>query len=157
MLASRCIDDFHVGDRVVTRARTIDQSDISAFAGLTWDFYPLHTDEQFARTTRFGGRIAHGPLVYAVAVGLMPIDWFGDAIVAFMGVDRLRHLAPVYPGSTLHVEAEVISVDPRDGGGVVVVRYDVIDETASKVLTAEMRFLIRGADQASAPNSQEVQ
>jgi 3-hydroxybutyryl-CoA dehydratase len=155
VLAHRTVDDFHVGDRVVTRARTIELSDITAFAGLTWDFYPLHTDEEYARTTRFGGRIAHGPFVYSVAVGLMPIDWFGDAIVAFLGVDRLRHLAPVRPGTTLHVEAEVTSVEPRGSGGVVMVRYDVVDQAAEKVMTADMRFLMRSADQASA-DSQEA-
>ena len=51
----------------------------AAHAGLTWDFYPLHTDEEYARQTRFGTRIAHGPLVYTVSIGLMPIDFFDCA------------------------------------------------------------------------------
>ena len=56
----RAFEDFALGEIVVTDGRTIDVSDISAFAGLTGDFYPLHVDEEYARKTPFGGRIAHG-------------------------------------------------------------------------------------------------
>jgi 3-hydroxybutyryl-CoA dehydratase len=146
MLQSRSYRDFQIGDKVLTRSRTVDQSDISRFASLSWDNYPLHTDEVFASGTRFGTRIAHGPLVYAIAVGLMPIEWFGDAIVAFLGARELRHLAPVYPGDTLHVQAHVSSLEPGShGGGVVSVEYEVVNQTSTVVMTALMRFLMRAA------------
>jgi MaoC like domain len=61
----RFFEDFAVGDRVVTRGRTVDIGDIATFAGLTGDHYPLHTDQEFAKTTRFETRIAHGPLTFA--------------------------------------------------------------------------------------------
>lgn len=143
MLASRSFTDFQVGDRVLTRGRTVTEADLVNFAGLTWDFYPLHTDERYAAGTRFGRRIAHGPLVYAMAVGLMPIDFFGDGIVAFLGLSSLRHLAPVYPGDTLHVEAEVTERRPRSRGGVVVVHYRVVSHAEVTVMEADLEFLMR--------------
>ncbi len=149
MLASRCFDDFTIGDRVVTRGRTVTEADIVAFAGLTWDFYPLHTDDEYARRSRFGRRIAHGPLVYAFAVGLMPIDFFGDGIVAFLGVGGLEHLAPVFVGDTLHVVAEVTAVrhSSTSAGGVVTMRYSVMNHEDAQVMAADLRFLLRGVAQ----------
>ena len=151
MLANRCFDDFAVGVKVVTRGRTVTEADIVAFAGLTWDFYPLHTDEEHARTTRFGRRIAHGPLVYAFSVGLMPIDFFGDAIVAFLGLTELHHLAPVYPGDTLHVAAEVVSARPRHSaqGGVVGIHYSTRNQSGAEVMRADLRFLMRGSEKSA--------
>ena len=146
MLVSRSFDDFAPGQQIVTRGRTVEQADITAFAGLTWDFYPLHTDEEFARSSRFGTRIAHGPLVYAMAVGLMPIDFFGDAIVAFLGVSELRHLAPVYPGQTIHVQASVReTLRNSRGGGVVLIEYAVLNQDGVTVMSASLQFLMRPA------------
>lgn len=157
MLASRSFDDFAVGQTVVTRGRTVEQSDISSFAGLSWDFYPLHTDEVYARSTRFGRRIAHGPLVYAMAVGLMPIDFFGDAIVAFLGAQDLRHLAPVYPGETIRVEATVQETSQnRRGGGVVTVQYLVVNQDDTTVMSATLQFLMRPTGTLQSPDPEEA-
>jgi acyl dehydratase len=144
-LASRSISDFPVGLRVRTRNRTITESDVVAFAGLTWDFYPLHTDEEFARTTRFGRRIAHGPLVYSYSIGLMPIDFFGDAIVAFAGVERLHHRLPVYIGDTIHVDAEVIETRPTSAGtaNLVKIAYSTKNQRNEVVLDMTTLFMIR--------------
>jgi acyl dehydratase len=143
-LVSRSTADFRVGVRVRTRNRTITESDVVAFAGLTWDFYPLHTDEEFARTTRFGRRIAHGPLVYCYSIGLMPIDFFGDAIVAFAGVEGLRHRLPVYIGDTIHVDAEVIETRPTSGGttNLVKIAYSTKNQRDEVVLDMTTLFLM---------------
>lgn len=146
-LVSRSLSDFHPGHVVRTRARTVTESDIVAFAGLTWDFYPLHTDDEYARTTRFGKRIAHGPLVYSMSIGLMPIDFFGDAIIAFLGVDALRHVAPVFVGDTIEVEATVREARPssRGSSGVVVIDYHTRNQSGDSVLTMTALFLVRTA------------
>ena len=64
------LEDFFVGQSWVTPARTITDADLVNFAGLSGDFNPLHTYEEFARQTQFGGRIFHGPGVFSVAIGL---------------------------------------------------------------------------------------
>ena len=55
-------EEFTVGEVLVTGRRTIDGGDVSRFAGLTGDFNPLHVDAEFAKTTPFGERVAHGIL-----------------------------------------------------------------------------------------------
>lgn len=155
-MLSRSFDDFKVGQTVSTRARTVEQSDVNAFAGLTWDFYPLHTDELFAQSTRFGRRILQGPLVYAIAVGLMPIDFFGDAIVAFLGVKELRHIAPVYPGDTIQVRATVQETAAKEQGGIVTIEYLVLNQDQTTVMSASMQFLMRPAGELATPDRQGV-
>src|ERR1700734_1352210 len=100
-------EDFALGEAVVTRGRTIEPADLTAFAGLTGDHYPLHTDEEYAKRTRFGTRIAHGPLTFSIAVGLVAMSaFYGNAIVALVEIASLRALKPVLPGDTVHVRAE---------------------------------------------------
>lgn len=63
-------EDFEVGKTWFTPARTITETDIVMFAGLTGDYNPVHTDAEFAKTTPFGTRILHGPAGFAIATGL---------------------------------------------------------------------------------------
>jgi acyl dehydratase len=116
----KCFEDFSPGETLVSPGRTVEAADINLFAGLTGDFYPLHVDAVAASVSRFGGRIAHGPLTFSIAMGLVGLSNFlGDAIVALLEVDRLRALQPVKPGDTLRVHVEVIGCDettsPRTG------------------------------------------
>ena len=139
-------DDFVVGDQVVTAGRTVDISDITTFAGLTGDHYPLHTDEEFCRTTPFGGRIAHGPLTYSLSVGLVALSGFlGDAIVAFLECQGLRALAPVRPGDTIRVRAEVAEAIPgsKPHYGILHVDYTVLNQKDEEVMRFRMVLLAR--------------
>ncbi|MCA0206923.1 MAG: MaoC family dehydratase N-terminal domain-containing protein [Proteobacteria bacterium] len=134
----RFYEDFPVGARLTTRRRTVEMSDILAFATLTGDFYPLHIDAVSAGEGRFGSRIAHGPLTFALAVGLVGLsNWYGDAIVALKEITGLRATAPVLPGDTLHVEA---SVEETDGSrspkfGTISVRYTIVNQRDEQVMT----------------------
>ena len=139
-------EDFALGDVVVTRGRTVDAADISLFAGLTGDHYPLHTDEEYARTTRFGTRIAHGPLTFALAVGLVAISGFyGDAIVALQEVRGLRALKPVVAGDTLVVHAAVTDVSDAKGPkyGTLGVTYSVRNQRREDVMVFDQIMLAR--------------
>jgi acyl dehydratase len=142
----RRFEDFAVGDIFVTGGRTVEVADILAFAGLTGDHYPLHVDEEFARGTRFGGRIAHGPLTFGIAVGLMALSGvYGDAIVALLGCDGLRALAPVRPGDTIHVRAEVVRTDTGENPkyGTLVLDYHVLNQDGVEVMTFQWIMLGR--------------
>jgi 3-hydroxybutyryl-CoA dehydratase len=134
----RHFEDFAVGDVVLTRGRTIDTSDLIAFAGLTGDHYPLHTDEEYCKGTRFGTRIAHGPLTYAIAVGLVGMTgYYGNGIVALLEVQSLRALKPVIPGDTLTVRAETVACEPGESPrhGAVHVAYSVRNQREDEVMT----------------------
>src|SRR5258706_1870682 len=89
----KTFEDFALGDVVITRGRTVDIGDISLFSGLTGDHYPLHTDEEYSKSTRFGTRIAHGHLTFALAVGLVGmIGFFANAITALVDVTIMHAL-----------------------------------------------------------------
>ena len=137
----RYYDDFKVGDVEVTRARTITETDIVNFAAFSGDWYPLHTDIEYARQGPFGERIAHGMLVLSVATGLMPL--YEMAIVAFYGMDKVRFTAPTKIGDTIHVELEVIEKqDKGDLGGVIALQESVKNQRGEDVAVSVMRVLI---------------
>jgi len=142
----RHFEDFEVGDVVTSRGRTIDNSDISAFAGLTGDYYPLHIDEEFAKSTRFGTRLAHGPMTFAYAVGLVGMTgYYGNGVVAMQEVSSLKALAPVKAGDTLRVRCEVTAADSSksDKYGSFSVLYTVLNQDEDTVMTFTQTMLAR--------------
>jgi 3-hydroxybutyryl-CoA dehydratase len=130
-------EDFRVGACIVTRGRTIDVADITAFAGLTGNHYPLHTDSVFMARSRFGTRICHGSFTYSIAVGLVNLSGFyGDALYALPDVTSMKALRPVLPGDTVKVEASIISAQPRDSHvGILEVAYSVRNQRSEEVMT----------------------
>ena len=134
----KSFDDFLLGDVVVTRGRTVDIGDLTVFAGLTGDHYPLHIDEEFGKGTRFGTRIAHGPLTFAIAVGLVGMSGFyGDAIVALLEINNLRAIKPVIPGDTVKVHAEIVEMDAGSNPkyGTLRVLYSVRNQREEEVMS----------------------
>jgi 3-hydroxybutyryl-CoA dehydratase len=142
----KSFEDFAQGDVVITRGRTVDVGDLTMFAGLTGDHYPLHVDEEFGKQTRFETRIAHGPLTFAIAVGLVGMSGFyGNAIVALVEVQTLRALKPVKPGDTLRVHAEVVALAAGDNPkyGSIHVNYSVRNQREEEVMTFLQIMLAR--------------
>jgi 3-hydroxybutyryl-CoA dehydratase len=133
----KVFEDFEVGDVMTTRGRTVDIGDITAFAGLTGDHYQLHTDAQFMESNRFGQRIAHGPLTFSLAVGLVGLSGFyGNAIVALVEITGLKAMAPVFAGDTLHVVATVVEhVASGPKYGTLAVTYSVRNQSDVEVMT----------------------
>lgn len=149
----KTFDDFALGDVVITRGRTVDVGDLAVFSGLTGDHYPLHVDEEAAKATRFGTRIAHGPLTFAFAVGLVGMSGFyGNAITALVEIRSLRALKPVMPGDTLKVHAEVVELaagtNPKYG--TVHVNYSVRNQREEEVMVFLQIMLARRREQAGA-------
>jgi len=104
---SKYWEDFQKGERFDTQGLTLTETHLVNWASLTGDWFELHTNEEYAKKTSFGGRIAHGPLVFALALGLVTRrEYVGDAVMAFLGIDKLRAVAPVRIGDTIHTEVE---------------------------------------------------
>lgn len=142
----RTFEDFQLGDVILSRGRTVEVADFITFAGLTGDHYPLHIDEHFAGETRFGARIAHGPLTFSIAVGLMGMTgYYGDGIVALLEITRLRALAPVLAGDTLSVRCEVVGCDAGDNPkyGTLTVLYSVRNQRDEEVMQFTQVMLAR--------------
>ena len=134
-------EDFQVGEKLITRARTIIEADLMSFAALTGDWYPLHTDIEFARKSRYGERIAHGMLVLSYANGLIPFCEM--AIIAFYGMDKVRFTAPTKIGDTIHVELEVTEKQERDErSGLITFREWVKNQRDEGVATCFLKLLL---------------
>jgi 3-hydroxybutyryl-CoA dehydratase len=98
---------FRVGDRA-TFTKTIGEADILLFAAVSGDNYPLHADEEYAKTTRFGRRVAHGLLTASLlsATNGMLLQKPGGISLS----QTLRFLRPVYPGDTITACTEVVEI-----------------------------------------------
>ncbi len=112
-------EDLNRGDRWTSRARTITESDVVGFAGLTGDFDPLHVDHEFAKQTPFGKPIAHGLLGLSFLAGLAS-QCPAVRTLAFRSLRDWQFLAPIYIGDTVHAVTEVVdkSTSGRRSGRV---------------------------------------
>ena len=110
--------DFHVsvGDSV-SFSKTVGESDVYLFAGITGDLAPNHVDEAFMKKTRYGRRIAHGALLigFMSTASTMMVErgGFGDGeeTPVSLGYDRIRFLGPVFIGDTITVTYTIEEVD----------------------------------------------
>ena len=118
-------DEFDVGDVHVSKSRTLAEADIVAFAGVSGDFNPLHTDEEYARATPFRGRIAHGLLVQAVASGLANQTLVFDGTTAAVMEMLIRYRAPARAGDTIRIELEVCEKEAKPGAKRGWVRFSI--------------------------------
>ena len=115
-------DEISVGDVYVTGARTITNTDIVNFACLSGDFNDVHTNWEYCKETPFGEPIAHGPLVYSIAAGLVYASGINDGtLLALLGLSEWKMIAPVKHGDTIRVELEVVKarLTSKPGRGVV--------------------------------------
>lgn len=138
-------EDFIIGVEHVTRGRTITESDVMNFAGLSGDFIELHTNEEYARQSPYGRRIAHGMLTLSIATGLMTrMNLVTDTVVAFYGIDKLRFVKPVFIGDTIHVRKKVADAMAKGGvSGVVTFDTSVLNQKDEAVLVYRDKLVIR--------------
>ena len=95
-------EDFEVGQSFESSARTITESDIVTFASFTGDWNPLHTDAEFAKTTRFGQRIAHGMIGPVISAGLGVLEnVMHDTVIGLLSMEW-KFLKPIFIGDTIH-------------------------------------------------------
>jgi 3-hydroxybutyryl-CoA dehydratase len=125
-LRSLPIDQLSVGDAVETR-KTIGESDVYLFAGVTGDFNPLHVDAEYAKGTPFGARVAHGPLTFSLCAGLLGTELPGLGTVAVS--NQVSYEAPVYIGDTIAVRVEVAELDPERNRATMAVTWTNQDGT----------------------------
>jgi acyl dehydratase len=141
-------EDYRLGDVRETSGRTITETDFVVHAGHTGDFFPHHMDAEFARTTPFGQRVAHGTMVFAIGVGLTAT--LINPVAFSYGYDRLRFVRPVFIGDTIRTRVAITAKedDPkRPHVGRVVERCEVINQRDEVVLAADHILIVerRGA------------
>lgn len=138
-------EDFAIGDVYETPSRTLTDADIAGFAALTGDHNPLHTDEEFAAKSMFGGRIAHGPMMVGMAFGLLSeLDLVDGTVLALKAIewafdDALR------AGDTVHVRARVTDAKPsrrHKDRGTVGLRIEVLRDDGVIAQTGQATMIM---------------
>jgi acyl dehydratase len=132
-------EDYVVGETRETQGRTITETDVVFHAGHTGDFYPHHVDDEFARTTPFGRRIAHGTMVFAIGIGLAAASRVNPVSFSY-GYDRLRFVAPVFVGDTIRTRVTLagkIDDAKRPTLGRVIERCEVVNQRGETVLVCD--------------------
>jgi 3-hydroxybutyryl-CoA dehydratase len=141
-MLTRWFEDYSVGDTGTTRGRTVTETDLVGFAGVSGDFNPLHTDQVYAESTRFGQRIAHGMLVLSIATGLIELK--APYAAAFYGIDGLRFLAPTFIGDTLTVTWTVTEKkDHSSTNGLIAYQVAVLKQDGTECVRGTMTLLAR--------------
>ncbi len=133
----RYFDELIVGEEFITPGRTITETDIVMFAATTGDFNPVHTNAEYMKESQYGQRIAHGLLGLSISQGLMFRTGILDgSAIAFLGIDNLKFLAPIFIGDTIYGKFSIIKLVPsrsKTDRGVVYFNYDLLNQKCETV------------------------
>ncbi len=143
MIQSRFFEDYVPGETRETLGRTITETDIVLHAGQTGDFYPHHMDAEWCKTQPFQQRIAHGTLIFSVAVGMTAGSINPEAFS--YGYDRLRFIKPVFISDTIRVRVTIKEKreHKKPNHGVVSELVEVFNQKNETVLACEHLLLVR--------------
>lgn len=140
MERNRYYEEIDVGEEGVSQARTITEADVVNYAGVSGDFHPYHTNEEFASKSDFGGRIAHGLLVLSIAAALEAPE---NEHAFLYGFESMRFVKPTMLGDTIHVKSEVTDKSERsEEYGIVTTKIDVKNQREETVLACERQLMI---------------
>jgi acyl dehydratase len=137
-------DDFSLGDRFRSPGHTLGDAHFLLFAGLTGDNHPIHYDEDYARRTRFGGRLAHGLLLMAMSAlgATAQAQRLEASMVAFLE-QGCRFRKPVLLGDTVHAEFEVAGLERKGDTGVLRLRVTLVNQRGDEVLEGHHVYLLK--------------
>jgi 3-hydroxybutyryl-CoA dehydratase len=138
-------EEFEIGQIFNTQGRTITETDIVSFAGLSGDYNQIHTDAEFSKDTLFKQRVAHGLLVLSVASGLIAQSGFIEGtVLAFREINEWKFVKPTFIGDTVHVETEIVETKalPRLGGGAVILKLGVKNQENDVVMRGKWTALM---------------
>src|SRR5665647_2834925 len=129
-----------------TIGRTITETDIVIHAGQTGDFFPHHMDAEWCKTQPFKQRIAHGTLVFSIAVGLTA-KVINEAAMTY-GYERLRFIKPVFIGDTIKVKVTIKEKKDykKPGYGLVTELVEAFNQHKELVMICEHILLAEKAD-----------
>lgn len=132
MIADVQFDSIRIGD-TAELSKTISEADVYGFAGISMDFNPLHVNEEFARSTRFGKRVVHGMLTASLISAVIGTTLPGKNTV-YLG-QTLKFTAPVFIGDTVTAVVEVTG--KVEGKGIIKLKTTVFNQEKKNVLEGE--------------------
>lgn len=140
---ARYFDEIQVGEEFLSPGRTVTETDIVIFAGLSGDYNVLHTDAEFMKSSIFGERIAHGLLGLSISSGLLSRAMRPLAIIAFLEL-RWKFKAPIKIGDTIKVRAKVIQKKEtsKPDRGIVTVQRQIVNQRGEVVQEGETELMV---------------
>jgi len=138
-------EDFEVGQKYITKGRTITETDLILFSGISGVYSPLHLDEEYCKNTIFKRRIAHGPLILAISNGLVGmLNLYDDSMIALLEIG-CKFTKPVFIGDT--VKATEVVQSKREtktaGRGIVVFERHIYNQNDEEVQTLNLVVLLK--------------
>ena len=150
LLETKYFEDMKVGDKCVSVGRTITETDIVNFAGISGDYNIIHTDAEYAKNSIAGERLAHGLLAMVVASGLYTRTIYGmkmtGSLTALTEVRSWKFKKPVLIGDTIHVAVEIteiIDARPESSSGKIVMKRAILNQRDEVVQVGEYVLLIK--------------
>ena len=152
-------DDVEIGQEWESLGRTVTETDIVSYAGVSGDFNPIHMDHEFAKTTAYRKPIAHGLLIWAISSGLGMLAP-PMRTLAFVSIRDWQFKLPVYIGDTIRIKTKVLEKEERSRGRRGIVTWlRTITNQAGKVVQegitltlVEGRAHLREAKQGEVPD-----
>lgn len=134
--------ELAIGQKKCSHGRTITETDVVNFCGLTGNWLEIHSNAEFSKSSMYGQRVVQGGLVFVIGNAMFGFD--SAVVEAFYGVDKLRFLKPTFINDTIHAESEIIAKrDKGDKHGIVTAQLWVVNQRNEKVLSCEFTLLIR--------------
>lgn len=132
---SKTLSQSEPGEKFITPAKFITQTDEELFCATTENKLGIFLSDAAAQSKGWDRRIIPGALTFSVSIGLMESSGILDDVLAFLGTDELRFIAPVYIGDTLHVEVELLEKRLTKAGdrGTVRYRWQAINQNGKEV------------------------
>ena len=151
-------EELEIGETFITHRRTVTESDVVSFAGISGDFFYAHMDDIAARDSLFEKRVAHGYFVLSAAAGLF-VDPAPGPVLANYGLEGLRFVKPVYIGDTIRARLtckQKTAKEDREGQvpqGVVHWDVEVSNQDGDAVAVYTILTLVRQQRGAHLPSS----
>lgn len=136
----RYYDELQIGEKREFTGITITETHVVNFAGVTGDHFGLHMNAEYAKSSPFGQRVAHGLLVLSCGAGLIPL--LPGRVQAFLGMDDVRFRAPVFFGDTIRPTMEVLEKTDKTPGGVVKLKETILNQRDEPVITATINIWV---------------
>lgn len=138
-------DDFEVGSKMISASRTVTEADIVIFTGLSGDYNALHIDEEFAKQTPYGTRVAQGLLTVSIVTGLQAfMGHVNNTALGLLGVNW-KFKKGVVAGDT--IRAELIVKEKRETSkqdcGILIRQVNVLNQDNELVSEGELTLLMQ--------------
>lgn len=141
------LEDYYIGETIVSPRRTVTEADIVNFAGITGDWHPLHTDKTYAEQGPFNERIAHGMLSLSIGMAL-PFrlgpysSYLPESFIALYGLESVRFTMPTRIGDTINCEVRVIEITEKDKSrGIVSTHHSVRNQNGELLVSYVVKVL----------------